>query len=181
MGVAFKVVGIEAHVNAVCPVTAQGVDPHIHCDISVGMLNQGDLVDVIAEAVGNHNVFTKDCCAVAVNAVACKAGISSAAGDGGLAQIKTYGLRTFQLDVGNGNGVSVVNTVRNLRVPFRTAEDADTDAGELFVNQILRSIQCNSLLLAFSESDKICIFVMGVAFEAVIIETDLNVVCPVAA
>ena len=179
MGVALEAVRIEADLNVICPIATQSVDLHIHCDIGVGILSKRNLVAVVAESVGDL-VDTVNECAHA-GAVGCGvAGVGCATGHCRLAQIVSYGLAAGQLDAGDGNRVSVINAIGNLGVPLRTAEDADTDAGELAVNQIVFSVQLDSLLFASLENNLVGIGFVGVALEAVRIEADLNIVCPIA-
>ena len=75
MGVAFKVVGVEPHLNVTEPVAAQGVDLHIQIEIGsvFGLFAiQSELVTVVAEAVGNNN------CAVLIAGDAGAVGVGKA-------------------------------------------------------------------------------------------------------
>ena len=136
---------------------------------------------VVAEAIGNfQNTVGKGCHTGAVGYGI--AGITGAADTYGFAQIVCLSLLACQTDIRNGNGVSVGGVaIGQLCIPGGAAEDADTDAGQLSVNQILFRIQLDCLLLACLENNLVGINLVGIALEVIGIEAHLNVVCPVTA
>ena len=155
MGVALEVIGIETHLNIIGPVAAQSIDLHIQynigfllCLTGFGFLSQGNLVAVVAEAIGDLiDAIDESTHAGAVGLGI--AGIDSAAGHGGLTQIVCLFRSAFQLDTGNCDDMSVRRiAIREFCIPGRTAEDADTDAIQLAVDQIFAGIEPNRLFLA---------------------------------
>ena len=155
MGVALEVIGIETHLNIIGPVAAQCIDLHIQynigfllCLTGFGFLSQGNLVAVVAEAIGDLiDAIDESTHTGAVGFGI--AGIDSAAGHGGLTQIVCFFRSAFQSDAGDGNGMSVRRiAIRELCIPGRTAKNTDTDAIQLAVDQIFAGIEPNRLFLA---------------------------------
>ena len=71
--------------------------------------------------------------------------------------------------------------IRQRCIPGRSAKDTNADARQLAANQILCCIYLNSGFLSRLDNNPVCEFLMGVAFKAIRVKSNLNVTAPVAA
>ena len=184
VGIALKIVGIEAHLDVVYPVATQGINLHIQYHIGFCFRTdsavKGNLMGIVAEAVRDHDCAIGKGCLTGIIGFGIT-GVLGAAEHFKTTQVKSLVLSALQTDIGEGNGVSVGGiAVRQLCIPGRAAKDAKTDTGQLAVHQILFCIQLYGCLLACFENDLVSEIVVGIALKIVGIEAHLDVVYPVA-